>query len=125
MSTGPEQARREASRKLYEEPKKALPADIIGLLQDFLPHVQEVANAAIAWQVKKLISVRRELIEGGIGDRQAGGFALELIKSATKIPAANAIPFGVPMKSPDDVPGGQVDETPLSRVIRESAEAGS
>lgn len=116
MSTGPEKPKTEL---------EGFPADVIGLLQDFLPHVQEVANAALAWQVKKLLEVRLELIDGGIGPRQAGGFALELIKSATKIPAPNAIPFGVPMKTrPEDVNDGQAPETPLTRVIRESAEAG-
>ena len=105
-----------------EEPPRldTLPADIIGLLEDFLPHIQEVANAAIAWQVQKLLSVRQELIDGGISDRQAGGFALELIKSATKIPAQNAIPFGVPQKTQPD----SADETPLARAIRASDEAG-
>lgn len=120
MSTGPE--------KKPPLPE-GMPADIIGILQDFLPHVQEVANAALAWQVKKLLEVRDELVDGGIPSRQAGGFALELIKSATKIPAPNAIPFGVPPKAQPEAADasddhGQDSETPLTRTIRESAEAG-
>jgi hypothetical protein len=82
----------------YKKPPttRDLPADVMGLLQDFLPHVQEVASAAIDWQVVKFLEVRASLMEGGLKDKDANDVALELVKSGAKVNAPNAIPFGAP-----------------------------
>jgi len=73
-----------------------LPADVIGLLQDFLPHVQEVASAAIDWQVAKFLEVRKTLLDGGLSGYDAASIALEIVKSGSQVDAPNAIPFGAP-----------------------------
>lgn len=72
----------------------ALPADVVGVLQDFLPHVQEVAGAAIDWQVEKFLEVRTLLHEKGIPLDQATQAALEIVKTGMGHKIPNALPWG-------------------------------
>lgn len=72
----------------------ALPADVVGVLQDFLPHVQEVAGAAIDWQVEKFLEVKRTLRKEGIIGDQANQIAVELVKSGMGHKIPNALPWG-------------------------------
>lgn len=75
-----------------------LPPEAARLLEAFVPHVQQVAGAAIDWQVEKFLEVRARFLRAFPAEESelATRAALELVKSGLQVPAQNALPFGFP-----------------------------
>ena len=71
-------------------------ADVLGVLQEFLPHISEIGSALLEWQKTKFLETRKDLIAAGLSTQDATHVALELVRSnqgAIGQPA-QALPFG-------------------------------